>query len=98
MEKYLKAYFQDVYHPKNLVVLLRANQDLKSLENLIVKHFNYDIQVTETIGNKERDEIKKKLKEERLFNKDNGGKILKFYNKISSYNLFFSRKDLLRII
>ena len=87
MEKYLKAYFQDVYHPKNLVVLLRANQDLKSLENLIVKHFNYDIQVTETIGNKERDEIKKKLKEERLFNKDNGGKILKFYNKISSYNL-----------
>ena len=84
MEKYLTAYYQDVYNPKNLVVLLRANKNLNELEDLIMKYFNYNINVNETIGNKEREDIKKKIKEEKLFNKDNGGKILKYYNKIAN--------------
>ena len=85
MAKRLKAYFQQAYNPENLVVLLRSNKSLEELENLTLKYFNYNITVNETIGNKERDEIRKKIKEERLFNKENGAKILKYYSKIA-YN------------
>ena len=83
MEKRLKAYFQQAYNPENLIVLLRSNKSLEELENLTLKYFNYDIIVNETMGNKERDEIRKKIKEERLFKKENGAKILKYYSKIA---------------
>ena len=83
MEKHLKAYFQQAYNPKNLVVLLRSNKSLEELENLTLKYFNYEIKITETVGNKERDEIRKKLKEERLFKKENGGKFLKYFSKVA---------------
>ena len=56
---------------------------MEELENLTLKYFNYNTTVNETIGNKERDEIRKKIKEERLFNKENGAKILKYFSKIA---------------
>ena len=87
MEKYLKAYFQQAYNPKNLLVLLRSYKNLTELENLAVKYFNYEINVTETTGNQKRDEIRDKIKNEKLFNKNNGAKFIKIFSK-GSYNLY----------
>ena len=86
LAKYLRAYYQQAFHPNNLNIALHSNKSIAELENLVLKYFNYEIKVDETIGNKERFEKRKKLKEERLFNKENGGKILKFFSKIA-YNL-----------
>ena len=86
MAKYLRAYFQQAFHPNNLNIALYSNKSIAELEKLVLKYFNYEIKVNETIGNKERFEKRKKLKEERLFNKENGGKLLKFFSKVA-YNL-----------
>ena len=83
MAKYLRAYFQHAYNPNNLNIVLYSNKTISELENLAVKYFNYEISITEKIGNDVRDAKRKKIKEERLFNKDNGGKIVKYHSKIA---------------
>ena len=84
MEKYLKAYFQQAFNPKNLTIVLYSNKSISELEKLALKYFNYKIDINETIGNEEREQKLKKIKEERLFNKENGGKILKYFSKIAN--------------
>ena len=84
MAKYLRAYFQQAFHPNNLNIALYSNQSIDDLEKLVLKYFNYEIKVNETVGNEERIEKRKKLKEERLFKKENGGKILKFFSKVAN--------------
>ena len=99
MEKYLKAYFQQAYNPKNLVVVLRSYKNLTELENLAVKYFNYEINVTETIGNQKRDEIRDKIKNEKLFNKNDGAKFIKIFSKVSyNLNLDYNSTELFNIL
>ena len=68
----------------NLTLLLSSNKSISDLEKLAVKYFNYNLDINETIGNEERNKKRQKIKEERIFNKENGAKILKFYSKISA--------------
>ena len=86
MVKYLRAYFQEAFHPNNLNIALYSNKSISDLEKLVVKYFNYEIKVdeNENVGNKERIEKRKKLKEERLFKKENGGKIIKYFSKVAN--------------
>ena len=84
MSKYLRAYFQHAFNPVNLTLLLSSNKSISDLEKLAVKYFNYNLDINETIGNEERNKKRQKIKEERIFNKENGAKILKFYSKISA--------------
>lgn len=84
MVKYLRAYFQQAFNPKNLNIVLYSNKSISYMENLVLKYFNYKININENIGNEEREEKRKKIKERKLFNKDKGGKILKYYSKFSS--------------
>ena len=84
ISKYLRAYFQHAFNPLNLTLLLSSNKSISDLEKLAVKYFNYNLKITETIGNEERNKKRQKIKEERIFNKENGAKILKYYSKISA--------------
>ena len=84
MQKYLKAYFQDAFNPTNLILVLYSNKNINELENLTLKYFDYEFKVEETLGNKEREEKRQKLKSERLYNKENGGKLIKYFSKIAS--------------
>ena len=84
MQRYLKGYFQQAYNPNNIILVLYSNKSIHELEKLTMKYFNYEFKVNETLGNKERDKKREKLKSERLYNKEDGGKIIKYYSKIAN--------------
>ena len=84
MQRYLKGYFQQAYNPNNIILVLYSNKNIHKLEKLTMKYFNYEIKINETLGNKESDKKREKLKSERLYNKEDGGKIIKYYSKIAN--------------